>query len=190
MTAKQIPDSIIDGREMYDFTGSGLFEGAYSYETPSWQMANGIMCGLIKSGFSRQEAINWLHSKAYTHYLDLDIGTVIEKIGYEVGLAAGTARDTSERSSELSPLLQKRLDFFESDADDKYTPANPGYQHRNIAREELHNEDIEIFRRNKEMSQKKSALESTEMQTTINEMASAIKTYEVIWKKNSDVSKQ
>ena len=190
MTAKQIPDSIIDGREMYDFTGSGLFEGAYSYETPSWQMANGIMCGLIKSGFSRQEAINWLHSKQYRYALDGELENVIGKMGYEVGLAAGTASDASERSSELSPLLQKRLDFFESDADDKYTPANPGYQHRNIAREELHNEDIEIFRRNKEMSQKKSALESTEMQTTINEMASAIKTYEVIWKKNSDVSKQ
>ena len=88
-------------KPLEDYTGQGLLESAYSYEIPSALLANGIMNGLIQSGWTEQEAINWIYSKNYRWSLDFGLAQAIEKLGLEVGRNAAKEYRASTFDYEL-----------------------------------------------------------------------------------------
>jgi len=103
--------------EFIDFTGRGLFENAYSYDRPAWIVANAIMNGLIDSGFTSQEAFNWIHSKSYRHFLD-GKDHLLEQLAYKLAKAEGAKHNPKEYDYEIDShaeeTLNKIKDLYEN----------------------------------------------------------------------------
>jgi hypothetical protein len=65
-----------------DFTGQGILEDAYSYETPSWEVGNCLVNGLIEGGLTKEQAITVFYSKHYRWSLNGSLGEALRKIAY------------------------------------------------------------------------------------------------------------
>ena len=49
---------------MEDFTGQGILEDAYSFDRPAHIVGNALLNGIIRAGYTKEQAINLFYSKA------------------------------------------------------------------------------------------------------------------------------
>ena len=87
-----------------DFTGQGILEDAYSYDRPSWMIANALLNGFIDAGLTKEQAINLFYSKATRWALDGSLGDAITHISYKIGKAM--ANDWKNEPLLNEPLLE------------------------------------------------------------------------------------
>ena len=97
--------------EIKDFTSQGLVENAYSFDFPAQLMANGIINGLIKNGWNQEQAINWVHSKAYRHALDGFLANAIEQMGIDYAGKASKEYHPAEFDYDLPMGVKKSLEY-------------------------------------------------------------------------------
>lgn len=93
-----------------DYTGQGLLESAYSYEAPAYLIANGIVNGLIKAGWSERQAINFIHSKAYRWHFDFGMAKHLEQLGLEAGQGMAAEYKSPNFDYPLPEEVQAKLD--------------------------------------------------------------------------------
>jgi hypothetical protein len=79
-----------------DFTAQGILEGAYSYDRPACILGNALLNGIIKAGFTKEQAINLFYSKAYRWALDMNLGEHLDQIGYQYGQIMAQEYDPKE----------------------------------------------------------------------------------------------
>jgi len=79
-----------------DFTGQGILEDAYSYERPAYILGNALLNGIIRAGYTKEQAINLFYSKAYRWALDMTLGEHLTEIGYQYGQIMAQEYDPAE----------------------------------------------------------------------------------------------
>ena len=94
---------------MEDFTGQGIMEDAYSYERPAYLLGNALINGFIRAGYTKEQAINLFHSKAYRWALDGTLGEHLTEIGYQYGQIMAQEYDPAEFSYPLQPAQKIAL---------------------------------------------------------------------------------
>jgi hypothetical protein len=94
---------------MEDFTGQGILEDAYSYERPAYIVGNALLNGIIRAGYTKEQAINLFHSKAYRWALDGILGEHLHEIGYQYGQIMAQEYDPTEFSYPLPPAQRLAL---------------------------------------------------------------------------------
>jgi hypothetical protein len=94
---------------MEDFTGQGILEDAYSYDRPAWIVGNALLNGIIRAGYTKEQAINLFYSKAYRWALDGTLGEHLEQIGYQYGQIMAQEYDPAEFSYPLEPAQRIAL---------------------------------------------------------------------------------
>jgi hypothetical protein len=94
---------------MEDFTGQGILEDAYSYDRPAYIVGNALLNGIIKAGYTKEQAINLFYSKAYRWALDFGLGEHLEQIGYQYGQIMAQEYDPTEFSYPLQPAQKIAL---------------------------------------------------------------------------------
>jgi len=88
---------------MEDFTGQGILEDAYSYNRPAHIIANGLLNGLIRAGYTKEQAINLFYSKALRWALDGALGEHLHEIGYQYGQIMAQEYKPEEFNYTLPP---------------------------------------------------------------------------------------
>jgi hypothetical protein len=88
---------------MEDFTGQGILEDAYSFERPAEIIANGLLNGLIRAGYTKEQAINLFYSKALRWALDGALGEHLHEIGYQYGQIMAQEYKPEEFNYTLPP---------------------------------------------------------------------------------------
>ena len=94
---------------MEDFTGQGILEDAYSYDRPAWIVGNSLLNGIIRAGYTKEQAINLFYSKAYRWALDGALGEHLEQIGYQYGQIMAQEYNPAEFSYPLEPAQRIAL---------------------------------------------------------------------------------
>ena len=94
---------------MEDFTGQGILEDAYSYDRPAYIVGNALLNGIIRAGYTKEQAINLFYSKAYRWALDGTLGEHLEQIGYQYGQIMAQEYDPAEFSYPLEPAQRLAL---------------------------------------------------------------------------------
>jgi len=94
---------------MEDFTGQGILEDAYSYDRPAWIVGNALLNGIIRAGYTKEQAINLFYSKAYRWALDGTLGEHLEQIGYQYGQIMAQEYNPAEFSYPLEPAQRIAL---------------------------------------------------------------------------------
>lgn len=94
---------------MEDFTGQGILEDAYSYERPAYIVGNALLNGIIRAGYTKEQAINLFHSKAYRWALDMALGEHLHEIGYQYGQIMAQEYDPAEFNYPLQPAQKIAL---------------------------------------------------------------------------------
>ena len=94
---------------MEDFTGQGILEDAYSYDRPAWIVGNALLNGIIRAGYTKEQAINLFYSKAYRWALDGTLGEHLEQIGHQYGQIMAQEYDPAEFSYPLEPAQRIAL---------------------------------------------------------------------------------
>jgi len=94
---------------MEDFTGQGIIEDAYSYDRPAWIVGNALLNGIIRAGYTKEQAINLFYSKAYRWALDGALGEHLEQIGYQYGQIMAQEYNPAEFSYPLEPAQRIAL---------------------------------------------------------------------------------
>jgi hypothetical protein len=105
-----------------DFTGQGILEGAYSYDRPAWIVGNALLNGIIRAGFTKEQAINLFYSKAYRWALDMDLGEHLQQIGYQYGQIMAQEYDPAEFSYPLQPA--QRIALMDHNHREEQQPCN------------------------------------------------------------------
>ena len=98
-------------KEWEDFTGIGLFTDAYSYERPSSIATNAIMNALTDNGFTKEQALNWVYSKSYRHFLDGQEGA-IENLIYKLASKEAQLSNPKEYDYEVEEGHQFLLNKY------------------------------------------------------------------------------
>lgn len=94
-----------------DFTGQDILEGAYSYENPSWIVANALVNGMIHGGLTKEQAITVFYSKAIRWSYDGDLTDKLENVGFKWGKKlADEYKDVSWLNEPLEYYIQRALD--------------------------------------------------------------------------------
>lgn len=91
-----------------DFTGLNLFDDAYSYKRPSELIANAIMNALIDSGFTYEQALNWIYNKSYRWFLD-GMDHKFEELAYKLVKKEVKEENPASYSYEMDELHQRAL---------------------------------------------------------------------------------
>jgi len=91
------------------FTGQGIIEDAYSYERPAYIVGNALLNGIIKAGYTKEQAINLFHSKAYRWALDFGLEEQLQEIGFQEGQKMAQEYDPAEFSYPLQPAQKIAL---------------------------------------------------------------------------------
>lgn len=94
---------------MEDFTGQGILEDAYSYDRPAYIVGNALLNGIIRAGFTKEQALNLFYSKAYRWALDGTLGEHLTEIGYQYGQIIAQEYDPAEFSYPLQPAQRIAL---------------------------------------------------------------------------------
>lgn len=94
---------------MEDFTGQGILEDAYSYDRPAYIVGNALLNGIIRAGYTKEQAINLFYSKAYRWALDGTLGEHLEQIGHQYGQIIAQEYDPAEFSYPLEPAQRLAL---------------------------------------------------------------------------------
>jgi hypothetical protein len=94
---------------MEDFTGQGILEDAYSYDRPAWIVGNALLNGIIRAGYTKEQAINLFYSKAYRWALDGILGEHLEQIAHQYGQIMAQEYDPAEFSYPLEPAQRLAL---------------------------------------------------------------------------------
>jgi hypothetical protein len=94
---------------MEDFTGQGILEDAYSYDRPAWIVGNALLNGIIRAGYTKEQAINLFYSKALRWALDGTLGEHLEQIGYQYGQIMAQEYNPAEFSYPLEPAQRIAL---------------------------------------------------------------------------------
>jgi hypothetical protein len=98
-------------KEWTDFTGIGLFSDAYSFERPSSIATNAIMNALTDNGFTNEQALNWVYSKSYRHFLDGKEGAILNLI-YKLASKEAQLSNPKEYDYELDKGHQQLLNKY------------------------------------------------------------------------------
>lgn len=94
---------------MEDFTGQGILEDAYSYERPAYIVGNALLNGIIRAGYTKEQAINLFYSKAYRWALDGNLGEHLAEIGYQYGQIMAQEYKPEEFDYPLQPTQKIAL---------------------------------------------------------------------------------
>ena len=86
-----------------DFTGQGILEDAYSYNRPAEIIANGLLNGLIRAGYTKEQAINLFYAKPLRWALDMALGEHLHEIGYQYGQIMAQEYTPDEFNYPLQP---------------------------------------------------------------------------------------
>jgi hypothetical protein len=102
-----------------DFTGQGILEDAYSYNRPAEIIANGLLSGLIRAGYTKEQAINLFYAKPLRWALDMTLGEHLHEIGYQYGQIMAQEYKPEEFNYPLQPD-QKIALMKHNHIEDKY----------------------------------------------------------------------
>jgi hypothetical protein len=104
---------------MEDFTGQGILEDAYSYNRPAHIVGNALLNGIIRAGYTKEQAINLFYSRAIRWGLDGALGKHLHEIGYQYGQIMAQEYDPAEFNYPLQPD-QKIALMKHNHIEDKY----------------------------------------------------------------------
>jgi hypothetical protein len=104
---------------MEDFTGQGILEDAYSFDRPAHIVGNALLNGIIRAGYTKEQAINLFYSKALRWALDGALGEHLDEIGYQYGQIMAQEYTPDEFNYPLQPD-QKIALMKHNHIEDKY----------------------------------------------------------------------
>ena len=88
---------------MEDFTGQGILEDAYSFDRPAHIVGNALLNGIIRAGYTKEQAINLFYSKALRWALDGALGEHLDEIGFQYGQIMAQEYKPDEFNYTLPP---------------------------------------------------------------------------------------
>jgi len=102
-----------------DFTGQGILEDAYSFDRPAHIVGNALLNGIIRAGYTKEQAINLFYSKALRWALDFGLEEQLQEIGFIEGQKMAQEYTPEEFNYPLQPD-QKIALMKHNHIEDKY----------------------------------------------------------------------